>query len=91
MTYGEHRQILEGLNLLRAFQVALVTKNLPMQEEQETWVQSLVQEDPLEKENAKPAPVFLPEKFHEQRSLVGYSSPWGCKELDMTEQINTQF
>ena len=37
---------------------------------------------------AKPAPVFLPEKFHGQRSLVGYSSPWGCKELDMTEQIN---
>ena len=29
LTYGEHRQILEGLNLLRAFQVALVTKNLP--------------------------------------------------------------
>ena len=29
LTYGEHHQILEGLNLLRAFQVALVTKNLP--------------------------------------------------------------
>ena len=28
-------------------------------------------------------PLFLPEKFHGQRSLVGYS-PWGCKELDMT-------
>ena len=28
-------------------------------------------------------PVFLPEKSHEQRSLVGYS-PWACKELDMT-------
>ena len=30
-------------------------------------VQSLVQEDPLEQKMAKPAPVFLPEKFHEQR------------------------
>ena len=30
-----------------------------------------------------PTPVFLPGKFHGQRSLVGYS-PWGCKELDMT-------
>ena len=30
-----------------------------------------------------PTPVFLPEKFHGQRSLVGYS-PWGHKELDMT-------
>ena len=28
--------------------------------------------------------VFLPEESHGQRSLVGYS-PWGCKELDMTE------
>ena len=26
-------------------------------------------------------PVFLHGKFHEQRSLVGYS-PWGCKEPD---------
>ena len=32
----------------------------------------------------QPIPVFLPGKFHGQRSLVGYS-PWGCKELDMTE------
>ena len=31
-------------------------------------------------------PVFLPGEFHEQRSGVGYS-PWGCKELDMTEQL----
>ena len=30
-------------------------------------------------------PVFLPGEFHGQRSLVGYS-PWGHKELDMTEQ-----
>ena len=31
-----------------------------------------------------PTPVFLPEKSHGQRSLVGYS-PWGLKELDTTE------
>ena len=30
--------------------------------------------------------VFLPGKFHGQRSLVGYC-PWGRKELDMTEQL----
>ena len=29
-------------------------------------------------------PIFLPEKFHGQRSPVGYS-PWGRKESDMTE------
>ena len=32
-----------------------------------------------------PTPVFLPGKFHGQRSLVGYS-PWGLKESDTTEQ-----
>ena len=31
-------------------------------------------------------PVFLPGEFHGQRSLAGYS-PWGCKELDITEQL----
>ena len=31
-------------------------------------------------------PVFLPGEFHEQRSLAS-CSPWGLKELDMTEQL----
>ena len=34
--------------------------------------------------NRQPAPVFLPGKFHRQRSLVGYS-PWGHKESDTTD------
>ena len=33
-------------------------------------------------------PVFLPGKFHGQRSLVGYSA-WDCKELDKTEYTHT--
>ena len=33
-----------------------------------------------------PITVFLPGEFHGQRSLVGYS-PWGLKELDMTEWL----
>ena len=36
----------------------------------------------------QPTPVFLPGEFHGQRSLAGYS-PWGHKELDMTEQLST--
>ena len=32
-------------------------------------------------------PLFLPDKSHGQRSLIGYSS-WGHKELDMTEQLS---
>ena len=31
-----------------------------------------------------PIPVVLPGEVHGQRSLEGYS-PWGCKELEMTE------
>ena len=47
---------------------------------QETWVQSLGQEDPVEKGMA----THLPGESHGQRSLAGYS-PCGCKESDMTE------
>ena len=38
---------------------------------QDTWVQSLGQEDPLEKGMANPLPVFLPGESHRQRSLAG--------------------
>ena len=34
----------------------------------------------------QPTLVFLPEEFHGQRSLVGYT-PWGCKESDMAEWL----
>ena len=36
----------------------------------------------------QPTPVFLPGEYHGQRSLAGYS-PWGCKESDTTEWLNT--
>ena len=52
--------------------VAQTVKNLPAM--QETWVQSLDQEDPLEV-GMQPTPEFLPEEFHGQRNLAGYS-PW---------------
>ena len=51
----------------------------------ETRVQSLGQEDPLEKTKLTSL-VFLPEEFHGQRNLASYS-PWGHKELDTTEQL----
>ena len=53
-----------------------------MQKTQETRVQSLNQEDPLEEEVATHSSVPA-WKSHEQRSLVGYS-PYGHKESDMT-------
>ena len=36
----------------------------------------------------QPTPVFLPGKSHGQRNLAGYS-PGGCKESDMTQQLNS--
>ena len=60
-----------------------MVKNLPAM--QEIQVQSLGQEDPLEKE-VQSTSMFLPGKSHGQRSLVGYS-PWGPKELDTTERF----
>ena len=36
----------------------------------------------------QPTPVFLPEESPWAESLEGYS-PWGCKELDMFEQLST--
>ena len=61
--------------------VALIVKNLPAM--QETQVQSLGREDPLE-EAWQPSPVFLPGESHKQGSLMGYS-PWGREESDTTE------
>ena len=58
-------------------------KNLPSL--QETWVQSLGQED-LWRREWLPTPVFLPGKSQGQKSLVGYS-PWGHTESDMTDRL----
>ena len=57
--------------------VAQLVKNLPTM--WETWVRSLGWEHPLEKDRV-PTPVFWP------RELYGLYSPWGHKELYMTEQ-----
>ena len=61
---------------IKASLVAQRLKRLPAM--QETWVRSLGQEDPLEKEMAT-TPVFLPGESHGQRSLAGYS-PRGHKD-----------
>ena len=69
------------LEYMWASLVAQMVKNLPAV--QKTWIQSLGQEDLLEKGMATHSSI-LPGEFHGQRSLVGYS-PWGHKEPDTTE------
>ena len=76
----------ERYTQLRASMVAQMIKNLPTM--QETRVQSLGWEDPLEKGKATLSSI-LAWRSHEQRSLVGYSV-WGCRKSDMAEQLSTQ-
>ena len=60
--------------------MAQLVKNPPAM--QETWVQSLSWEDPLEKRKATQS---WPGESH------GLYSPWGHKELDMTEKFSLSF
>ena len=62
--------------MYQASLVAQMVKSLPAM--QETWVPSLGQEYPLEKEVATHSSI-LAWKLHGQRSLADYSSLWGCK------------
>ena len=62
--------IYKYLYKVRASLIAQLVKNLPAI--QETWVQFLGQEDPLEKEMATHSSI-LPGESHGQRSLAGYS------------------
>ena len=60
---------------------------------QETWIGSLGQEDPLEKEMATHS-IFFPGESRGERSLVDYSL-WVTKDLDTTwkdeQLINNNF
>ena len=64
-----------------------MVKNLPAM--QETWVQSLGQEDPLEKGMATLSSILV-WRIPWTDGQAGYS-PWGCKESDTTEQLHFHF
>ena len=67
---------MDRLPTLASF-VAQLVKNPPTM--QETWVQSLGWEDPLEKGKAPHSSILA---WRIPRTVY---SPWGRKELDMTE------
>ena len=54
---------------------------------QETWVQSLGREEPLEKEMATHSSTLAWENPMDRGSLASYS-PWGRRESDMTERLH---
>ena len=58
--------------------MAQLVKNLPAM--QKTWVQSLCWEDPLEKGKATHSSILA--------WRVPWTSPWGHKESDTTEQLS---
>ena len=76
-----------------------MVKNPPAM--QETWVQSLHREDPLEKEMTTHFSIFLHREDPLEKEMTTHFSifawripwtenlggPWGCKELDTTEQL----
>ena len=68
---------------IRTSLVAQMVKNLPAV--QETWVQSLGCEEPLEKEMAAHSSVLA---WRIPWTEVGCCSPWGRKESDTTEWLN---
>ena len=81
--------VLHIWKFLREFPGGSVVKNPPKQETQEMWVPSHVVIGKIPwRRKWQPTPVFLPRESNGQRSLVNYS-PWGCKELDMTEELST--
>ena len=60
-----------------------MVKNLPTMQKTQVW--SWVGKI-LWRREWLPTPVFFLVEFHGQRRLSGYS-PWGHKELDMTERL----
>ena len=60
-----------------------MVRNLPAM--QETGLNPWVRKIPWRREWL-PRHIFLSGEFHGQRRLAGYS-PWGQKELDVTEQL----
>ena len=75
------------IRILRVSLVAQMVKHLPTM--RETQLQSLGWKISWRRK-WQPTPVFLPGKSHGWRNLVGYS-PWGRKELDMTEQLHLHY
>ena len=80
MIPGSARSAGEGIGYPLQYSWASVVAQLVKNQStmQETWVQSLGWEDPLERERL-PTPVLWPGEFH------GLCSPWGHKESYMTE------
>ena len=74
------------LNVKEGFPDGTVVKNPPANTgDSRCWFDPWVRKIPWRRKE-QPALVFLPGKFHGQRSLVGYS-PWGDRVRNIQEQL----
>ena len=73
------RLILYVSLIFQGFPGSTVVKNLPVNAGDARYTGSIPW-----RRKWQPTPIFLPGRFHGQRSLVGYS-PGGHKESDMTD------
>ena len=78
---GPWQHLLHAKYFAWGFPSGAVVKNPPANVRN---IRDTSREDPLEKEMA----IYLPGESHGQRSLAG-CNPWGHKEADMTELLNT--
>ena len=79
-------------SLFKGFPGGWVVKNLPAMQEMAISIPGIF--NPWDRKilwrgKWLPTPVFLPGESHGQRRLAGYS-PWVCKELDTTSQLNNK-
>ena len=80
-------RVLEWVAIAFSTRSSLVAQRLKrLLSMQGTWVRSLGREDSLKKEMSTHSSI-LAGKSHGRRSLVSYS-PWGHKELDVTEWLH---
>ena len=77
--------IYKFFTVISFFLVAQTVKNPPAMGNQRPGFNPWVSKIPWRRA-WQPTPIFLPGEPHGQRSLAGHS-PWGHKELDMTEQL----
>ena len=81
---GIYKVVVENHLIVTCTYMAQMVKN-PLSR-QETWIGKITGLG--RSQQWQPTTVFLPGEPHGQRCLAGYS-PWGCKELDTTEQLLT--
>ena len=90
MTCMELRDDLESLAKIFGLPLCSDGKEFAWNAMPGTWVRSLGWEDPLEDGMATHSSILSWRILMDRGAWKATYSPWGCKELDTTERLNTQ-